>query len=44
MDISGYYYTKLLIKMAIHEFECESCIHDYHMYKDIWYSTVGENL
>ena len=30
--------------MAAHEFECESCIHGYHIYKYIWSSTVGEHL
>ena len=45
MDISGYaMYTKLLIKMVISEFEYESCIRGYHIYKDIWSSSVGEHL
>ena len=30
--------------MATHEFEYESCICGYHIYKDIWSSTVGEHL
>ena len=30
--------------MAVHEFECESCIHGYHIYKEIWNSAVGEHL
>ena len=28
--------------MAVHEFECESCIHVSH--KEIWNSIVGEHL
>ena len=32
------------MKMAVHEFECESCIRGYHIYKDIWNSTIGEHL
>ena len=30
--------------MAVSEFEYEPCIHGYHIYKDIWSSTVGEHL
>ena len=30
--------------MAVSEFEYKSCIRDYHIYKDIWSSTVGEHL
>ena len=30
--------------MAVREFECEFCIHGYHIYKEIWNSTVGEHL
>ena len=37
-------FIKLLIKMAMREFECKFCIHGYHMYKDIWSPTVSENL
>ena len=33
-----------VIKMAVSEFEYESCIRGYHIYKDIWSSTVGEHL
>ena len=30
--------------MAVSEFEYESYIRGYHIYKDIWGSTVGEHL
>ena len=30
--------------MAVSEFEYESCICGYHIYKDIWSSTVSEYL
>ena len=30
--------------MAVSEFKYESCIRGYHIYKDIWNSTVGEHL
>ena len=30
--------------MAMHELQCESFIPDYHIYKDIWSSTIGEHL
>ena len=30
--------------MAVSEFEYESCICGYHIYKDMWSSTVGEHL
>ena len=30
--------------MAVSEFKYESCIRGYHIYKDIWSSTVGEHL
>ena len=30
--------------MAVSEFEYESCIRGYHIYKDMWSSTVGEHL
>ena len=30
--------------MAVSKFEYEPCIHGYHIYKDIWNSTVGEHL
>ena len=30
--------------MAVSEFEYESCIRGYHIYKNIWSSTVGEHL
>ena len=30
--------------MAVSEFEYESCICGYHVYKDIWSSTVSEHL
>ena len=30
--------------MAVSEFKYESCICGYHIYKDIWSSTVGEHL
>ena len=30
--------------MAVREFEYESCIRGYHIYKEIWNSTVGEHL
>ena len=29
--------------MAVSEFEYEFCIRGYHIYKDIWSSTVGEH-
>ena len=30
--------------MAVSEFKYESCIRGYHIYKDMWSSTVGEHL
>ena len=30
--------------MAVSEFEYESCICGYHIYKDMWSSTIGEHL
>ena len=30
--------------MAMHKFQCESCIRGYHTHKGIWSSTVGEHL
>ena len=35
---------KLLIKMAVHEFECESFIDGYHIYEDTRSSTIGKNI
>ena len=40
--IRSVYKITPVIKMAVIEFEYESCIHGYHIYKDIWSSTVGE--
>ena len=34
----------LVIKMVVSEFEYESCIRGYHIYEDMWSSTVGEHL
>ena len=31
-------------RMDVREFECESCIRGYHVYKEIWNPTVGEHL
>ena len=28
----------------MHEVECGSCIHGYHMFKDMWNVIIGENL
>ena len=30
--------------MVVSEFEYESCICGYHIYEDMWSSTVGEHL
>ena len=30
--------------MVTHKFECQSCIRGYHIYKDIWSSTIGEHF
>ena len=40
--ICNVYEITLVIKMAVSEFKYESCIRGYHIYKNIWSSTVGE--
>ena len=42
--IFNVYEITLVIRMAVSEFEYESCIHSYYVYKDKWSSTVGEHL